>query len=227
MLELSNITKVYNQGIEPVNALRGVTLTIAAGEYLAIMGASGSGKSTLMHIIGLLDKPTSGRYVLQGRDVQGLDEDELASLRNKTIGFVFQQFNLLPTMTALENVMLPLAYAKVGKEARLTRARACLELVGLEDRFLHRPNQLSGGQQQRVSIARALVNEPRLILADEPTGALDSQTSLEIMALLKMLHDQGITIVLVTHEGEIASYAKRLIRLKDGCVLSDTVVSQI
>lgn len=209
--------------MQPVHALRGVSLKIQAGEYVAIMGASGSGKSTLMHLLGCLDRPTSGRYVLAGKEVQTLSQDELAEVRNRLIGFVFQQFNLLPRMTALENVMLPLVYAKVEPATRKERAETVLKLVGLGERMHHRPNQLSGGQQQRVSIARSLVNEPQIIVADEPTGALDSHTSAEIMTLLKELHSQGMTVILVTHDSEIASYARRLIRIKDGLIVGDTL----
>lgn len=221
MIELIDVVKVYNSGIAPVHALRGISLKIQQGEYVAIMGSSGSGKSTLMHIIGCLDRATSGQYLLSGRDTKMLSPDELAGVRNLTVGFVFQQFNLLPRMTALENVMLPLVYAAVSQIARRERAETVLKLVGLGDRMHHRPNQLSGGQQQRVSIARALVNNPQIIVADEPTGALDSQTSAEIMTLLAELHANGMTVILVTHEADIASYARRLIRLKDGLVIGD------
>lgn len=223
MIEITEIVKTYNAGMQPVHALRGVSLKIQAGEYVAIMGASGSGKSTLMHLLGCLDRPTSGRYVLAGKEVQTLSQDELAEVRNRLIGFVFQQFNLLPRMTALENVMLPLVYAKVEPATRKERAETVLKLVGLGERMHHRPNQLSGGQQQRVSIARSLVNEPQIIVADEPTGALDSHTSAEIMTLLKELHSQGMTVILVTHDSEIASYARRLIRIKDGLIVGDTL----
>jgi putative ABC transport system ATP-binding protein len=218
---LRQITRTYVAGSQPVLALRGVSLSILSGEYVAIMGSSGSGKSTLMNIVGCLDKPTSGEYIFEGEPVHTFSEDKLAEVRNRKIGFVFQQFNLLPRMNALENVMLPLIYAHVRKEQRLERAEKVLRLVGLGDRIHHRPNELSGGQQQRVSIARALVNNPSLLLADEPTGALDSHTSAEIMTLLRELHDQGMTVVLVTHEAEIAAYARRVIRFKDGEILSD------
>jgi putative ABC transport system ATP-binding protein len=225
MIELRDVTKVYSLGMQPVHALRGVNLHINAGEYVAIMGSSGSGKSTLMNIIGCLDQPSYGTYVLDKTAVDSLDEDSLATVRNRKIGFVFQQFNLLPRMTAVENVMLPLVYAGIKAEDRKNRAEKMLRLVGLGDRMHHRPNQLSGGQQQRVSIARSIVNDPSILLADEPTGALDSQTSSEIMTLLHELHTNGMTIVLVTHEPDIASHAKRLVRLKDGSVTSDTVTS--
>lgn len=221
MIHLKDITRVYDLGSEPVHALRGVSLDIAEGEYVAIMGTSGSGKSTLMNIVGCLDLPSSGVYWLDGQEVQDLDENELASVRNKKLGFVFQQFNLLPRLSAMENVMLPLVYAGVPPAERHERAEKVLRLVGLGSRMDHKPTQLSGGQQQRVSIARALVNHPAILLADEPTGALDSSTSSDIMTLFQELHDQGMTVVLVTHEADIASYAKRLIKLKDGHILSD------
>lgn len=221
MIQLQNIERIYTAGSEPVPALRGISLSVDAGEYVAIMGSSGSGKSTLMNIIGCLDLPDSGTYLLDQQEVQSLSENELALVRNKKIGFVFQQFNLLPRMTALENVTLPLVYAGMSPTERHERSSKVLQLVGLGERMEHRPSQLSGGQQQRVSIARALVNEPAVLLADEPTGALDSQTSAEIMTLLAELHANGMTIILVTHEPDIASYARRLIKLKDGMVLSD------
>lgn len=222
MIELHNITRSYMLGDEPVLALQGVSLTIEKGEYVAIMGSSGSGKSTLMNIIGCLDRPTAGKYRFDGEAVETLTEDGLAEIRNRKIGFVFQQFNLLPRMTALENVALPLIYANVPAAERSLRAEESLALVGLADRMHHRPSQLSGGQQQRVSIARALINKPSLLLADEPTGALDSHTSIEIMKLLADLHERGMSIVLVTHEPDIAAHAKRVIRLRDGHILSDT-----
>lgn len=221
IIELSDIIKTYTLGGEPLNALNGVSVKVEEGEYVAIMGASGSGKSTLMNIIGCLDKPTSGQYFLAGKAVQDCSEDELAVVRNDTIGFVFQQFNLLPRMSALKNVMLPLTYAGMPKEARQERAETVLTLVGLKDRMHHRPNQLSGGQQQRVSIARALSNHPKILLADEPTGNLDSTMAQEILALIDNLVLQGMTVVLVTHDAETANHAHRIIRVRDGKVLSD------
>ncbi len=221
IIEINNVVKTYNLGGEPLNALNGVNIKIDEGEYVAIMGQSGSGKSTLMNIIGCLDKPSSGEYILNAKPVQDCSEDELAVVRNTTIGFVFQQFNLLPRMTALKNVMLPLTYGGMAKEERLARAEEVLNLVGLKDRLHHRPTQLSGGQQQRVSIARALSNYPKILLADEPTGNLDSHMAQEIMILIDNLVLEGMTVVLVTHDGETASHAKRIIRIKDGQVLSD------
>ena len=215
--------RTYELGGQPVHALKEVDLTIGDGEFVAIMGASGSGKSTLMNIIGCLDKPSSGTYSLEGVELQYYSDDELADVRNRKIGFVFQQFNLLPRMTALENVMLPLIYGGVDRERRSERAERYLKLVGLGDRVQHRPSELSGGQQQRVSIARALVNQPQILLADEPTGALDSSTSAEIMNLLEEMHRDGLTVILVTHDQEVASYAKRVIRLKDGLVVNPEI----
>lgn len=215
--------RTYELGGQPVHALKEVDLTIGDGEFVAIMGASGSGKSTLMNIIGCLDKPSSGTYSLDGVELQYYSDDELADVRNRKIGFVFQQFNLLPRMTALENVMLPLIYGGVDRERRSERAERYLKLVGLGDRVQHRPSELSGGQQQRVSIARALVNQPQILLADEPTGALDSSTSAEIMNLLDEMHRDGLTVILVTHDQEVASYAKRVIRLKDGLVVNPEI----
>jgi putative ABC transport system ATP-binding protein len=221
LIEFRELTKVYVLGSEPVHALRGISLTIDAGEYVAVMGASGSGKSTLMNLIGCLDRPTSGEYVLAGKPVQNCDEDELAAIRNSTIGFVFQQFNLLAQLTAIENVMLPLTYAGIAKEQRRARAEHVLKLVGLSDRMNHRPSELSGGQQQRVSIARALANQPKLLLADEPTGALDSHTSADLMKLIDQFVLEGTTVVLVTHDADIASHARRIVRVKDGEIVGD------
>ena len=215
------LTKVYEMGSEQVHALRGVDLQINKGEYVAIMGPSGSGKSTLMNLIGCLDSPTGGRYYLAGRLVSELDDDELAYIRNKEIGFVFQTFNLLPRATALHNVELPLIYNGTPAEERLVRAKKALASVDLTDRMMHKPNELSGGQRQRVAIARALVNSPSILLADEPTGNLDSQTSAEIMAVFDQLHHDGQTIVIVTHEHDIAQHAHRTVTLRDGVIGSD------
>jgi putative ABC transport system ATP-binding protein len=221
LIELSGVTKTYDSGDVQVHALRGVSLSIERGEFVAIMGASGSGKSTLMNILGCLDRPTSGSYRLEGEEIGTLDRDRLAELRNGTLGFVFQSFNLLSRTSALENVELPLLYSHVTSAERRRRAEAALARVNLAERKHHHPNQLSGGQQQRVAIARALVGEPRIILADEPTGNLDSRTSVEVMALLQELGDSGITVVLVTHEPDIAAYAGRIIEMRDGRVRSD------
>ena len=221
LIFLEDVRKIYRTGEVDFPALRGVTLTIEAGEFVAIVGASGSGKSTLMNIIGCLDRPTSGRYRLDGRDVTRLGRAELAEIRNRTIGFVFQSFNLLPRMSAIENVELPLIYAGAQTKERRRRAAEALARMGLEDRIDHLPSQLSGGQQQRVAIARALVSEPKLLLADEPTGNLDSKTSLEVMALFEALVTDGITVILVTHEADIAAFAPRLITIRDGAILSD------
>ncbi len=222
LIKLKDIVKNYKVGTQIVRALRSVSLNIGKGEYVAIMGASGSGKSTLMNIIGCLDTPTSGEYSLNGNKVSSLSDDELAEIRNREIGFVFQTFNLLPRNTALENVMLPLVYAGVKKNERVKTAERILVDVGLSDRIEHRPNELSGGQRQRVAVARALVNHPSILLADEPTGNLDSKISEEIMELFAEIHRKGNTIVLVTHEEEIARHAHRIIRLKDGEIESDT-----
>jgi putative ABC transport system ATP-binding protein len=221
LIALQIVTKVFHMGDVEVRALRGVSLEVATGEFMAIRGPSGSGKSTLMNIIGCLDRPTTGRYLLDGQDVAPLDRDALASIRNRMLGFVFQSFNLLPRTSALENVELPLLYAGVGRAERNRRARLALERVGLGDRLEHTPNRLSGGQQQRVAIARALVTEPKLILADEPTGNLDSRTSVEVMALFQELGRAGITIVLVTHEPDIATFVSRVVVVRDGHVASD------
>jgi len=221
VIDIENITKDYVMGEEIVRALRGVTLQIRRNEYLAVMGPSGSGKSTLMNMLGCLDTPTSGRYEFNGRNVADMDDDELAAIRNREIGFVFQTFNLLPRATSLRNVELPLIYAGMDRESREERATQTLTDVGLGDRIQHRPNELSGGQRQRVAIARALVNNPSIILADEPTGNLDSKTGEEIMALLEDLYQRGNTIILVTHERDIAAHARRTIHLRDGVVESD------
>ena len=221
LIRLRGIEKTYTVGTQEVPAVRGVDLDVARGEYLAIMGSSGSGKSTLMNLLGCLDTPTAGHYELDGKDVSGLGEDELAAVRNGKVGFVFQTFNLLPRSTAQQNCELPLVYAGLGPTERRDRAAHALEQVGLADRMHHKPNELSGGQRQRVAIARALVNAPSLILADEPTGNLDSGTSEEIMALLGELDRGGRTLILVTHESDIAAYTRRIIRLHDGRIDSD------
>ncbi|MDW8301865.1 MAG: ABC transporter ATP-binding protein [Bacteroidia bacterium] len=222
IIRLEQICRRYVMGSEIIHALRNISLSIYKNEYVAFMGASGSGKSTLMNILGCLDTPNSGKYFLDGIDVSNMKDKELAAVRNKKIGFVFQTFNLLPRATALENVAMPLVYAGVSKSERLKRAKTVLESVGLGDRVHHKPNELSGGQRQRVAIARALVNHPSIILADEPTGNLDSKTSHEIMNLFNQLHQEGNTIILVTHEEDIARYARRIIRLKDGSIESDS-----
>jgi putative ABC transport system ATP-binding protein len=221
VIHLESIVKNYYLGSEIVEALRSVSLDINKNEYVTIMGPSGSGKSTLMNIIGCLDTPTSGTYILNNQNASKLVDNQLAEIRNKEIGFVFQTFNLLPRYSALENVMLPLVYAGVPKQERITRAKAALESVGLADRIEHKPNELSGGQRQRVSLARSMVNNPAIILADEPTGNLDSKTSIDIMALFREIHNKGNTIILVTHEENIARHANRIIRLLDGHIESD------
>ena len=221
VIELHGVTRVYGEGEHVLHALRGVDLTIGARDFVAIMGASGSGKSTLMNLLGCLDAPTAGRYLLDGEDVGTLSADRKADLRNRTLGFVFQNYSLLPRTTAIDNVALPLLYAGVRRKDVRPRARAALERVGLGDRLLHHPNQMSGGQQQRVAIARAIVTRPAVILADEPTGNLDTRTSLEIMALFQALSAEGMTIVLVTHEHDIAAFATRVVVVKDGRIASD------
>lgn len=221
ILQLRGITRDFKMGAQTVHVLKGIDLDIYKNQYVALMGPSGSGKSTLMNLLGCLDTPTSGSYVLNGSDASALDDNALAEIRNNEIGFVFQTFNLLPRSTALDNVALPLVYAGWGKEERIARAKEVLEQVGLGDRMDHKPNQLSGGQRQRVAVARALVNRPALILADEPTGNLDSKTSLEIMKLFDAIQAAGNTVVLVTHEEDIAQHAKRVIRLLDGNIDSD------
>ncbi len=227
VIDIENITKEYVMGEEIIHALRGVTLQIRRNEYLAIMGPSGSGKSTLMNMLGCLDTPTSGRYEFNGKNVSEMDGDELAAIRNREIGFVFQTFNLLPRSTSLRNVELPLIYAGIDPEEREERATQAMTKVGLADRLLHKPNELSGGQRQRVAIARALVNNPSIILADEPTGNLDSKTGEEIMALFENLYQHGNTVILVTHEADIARHARRQVHLRDGVIESDERVSAV
>lgn len=227
IIETHNISRRYVMGQEVVQALKSVSITINKGEYVAFMGPSGSGKSTLMNIVGALDTPTSGTYKLNNKDVSNMTDGELADVRNKEIGFVFQTFNLLPRSSALDNVALPLVYAGMSKSDRTERAMKVLKDVGLADRAKHRPNELSGGQRQRVAIARALVNDPSIILADEPTGNLDTKTSYDIMDLFDQLHQKGNTIIMVTHEEDIAMYAHRIVRLRDGLVESDTVNANI
>jgi putative ABC transport system ATP-binding protein len=221
IIDIKNITKLYEMGVEKLYALKGVDVKIERNEYVAIMGPSGSGKSTLMNIIGCLDTPTSGDYSLNGKDVHEMDDDELAEIRNKEIGFVFQTFNLLPRSDALHNVELPLIYSGLSKHDRIKRAEESLANVGLADRMKHKPNELSGGQRQRVAVARALVNHPSIILADEPTGNLDTKTGEEIMALFAELNKEGNTIILVTHEEDIARHANRIIKIRDGMIESD------
>ncbi len=223
IIEVKKLQKRYLMGDEVIDALKSIDLKVQKNEYLALMGPSGSGKSTLMNLIGCLDSPTSGEYILHGIDVSKMSDSELADVRNKEIGFVFQTFNLLPRMTALENVALPLVYAGVSKADREERAKKVLLEVGLADRMTHKPNELSGGQRQRVAIARALINNPAIILADEPTGNLDSKTSQEIMNIFKEIHKRGNTIIVVTHEPDIAAFADRIVRLKDGYIESDQI----
>ncbi|MEM7163303.1 MAG: ABC transporter ATP-binding protein [Bacteroidota bacterium] len=221
LIHIEGITKIYTMGEEKVKALNGVDLSIENNEYVALMGPSGSGKSTLMNMLGALDTPSSGKYWLNQQDVSILQDNELADIRNKEIGFVFQTFNLLPRYSAMENVALPLIYAGLSKSERMNRAEEVLNMVGLGDRLDHKPNELSGGQRQRVAVARALVNRPSIILADEPTGNLDSKTSYEIMALFQAIHENGNTVIIVTHEDDIAEHTHRIVRLKDGKVESD------
>lgn len=226
VISLDGIQKNYIMGEEVIQALRNITLTIHHNEYVALMGPSGSGKSTLMNVVGLLDTPTSGKYILNNQDVSRLNDNEMAVIRNKEIGFVFQTFNLMPRLTALENVALPLIYAGKNKTFREERAKEMLRAVGLEERMLHKPNELSGGQKQRVAIARALVNNPSIILADEPTGNLDSKTSFEIMGIFDQIHKNGNTVIIVTHEEDISHFAHRIVKLLDGEVHSDMINEQ-
>lgn len=227
IIETRNISKRYIMGEEVIEALKSVTISVNKGEYVAFMGPSGSGKSTLMNIIGCLDTPTNGTYILNNKDVSDMSEDELAEIRNKEIGFVFQTFNLLPRLSSLENVALPLIYAGYNKTDRTEKAMEALRSVGLGERSKHKPNELSGGQRQRVAVARALVNTPSILLADEPTGNLDTKTSYEIMELFEELHNKGNTIIMVTHEEDIARYAHRIVRLRDGLVESDVLNAEI
>ncbi|MEH7110118.1 ABC transporter ATP-binding protein [Bacillus sp. JJ1764] len=226
MIQLESITRSFSLGKEQISVLNGISLTIENGEFTAIMGPSGSGKSTLMNIIGCLDKPTTGRYLLAGVDISNYSEKELANVRNQSIGFVFQQFHLLPRLTALKNVELPMIYAGIGKEERQERAAEALMKVGLSDRMDHLPNALSGGQKQRVAIARAIVNQPKLILADEPTGALDTKTSISIMEQFNQLNKEGVTVVVVTHEPEVATYAHRTIMVRDGLIQTASAIER-
>jgi putative ABC transport system ATP-binding protein len=227
IIETNEISKRYVMGSEVIEALKSVTITIKKGEYVAFMGPSGSGKSTLMNIVGCLDTPTSGSYILNGLDVSNMSDNALAEVRNKEIGFVFQTFNLLPRQTSLENVALPLVYAGFNKADRTEKAMLALKNVGLEHRASHRPNELSGGQRQRVAVARALVNDPSILLADEPTGNLDSKTSYEIMDLFDQIHSKGNTVIMVTHEEDIAEYAHRIVRLRDGLVETDLMNANV
>mgnify|MGYP001266360478 FL=1 len=221
MIRIEDLSKVYSMGDIEVNALMDINLGIEKGEFVSVMGPSGSGKSTLMNILGCLDKPTRGKFFLDGEDVSGLDDDALAGIRNKKIGFVFQSFNLLPRMTALHNVELPMIYSGTRREKRIQMAMKALEKVNLSDRVMHQPNELSGGQRQRVAIARTLVNNPSIILADEPTGNLDSKSGEEIMEIFKLLNEEGVTILLVTHEKNIAEYSKRIVTFRDGRIIED------
>ena len=221
IISVKDLRKTYVMGADTINALKSVSIDISKNEYVALMGPSGSGKSTLMNLLGCLDTPSSGSYILNDIDVSEMSDSELAEVRNKEIGFVFQTFNLLPRMSSLENVALPLVYAGMKKDARLEKAQKALESVGLGDRMMHKPNELSGGQRQRVAVARALVNDPAIILADEPTGNLDTKTSIEIMGLFQKIHQLGNTVIIVTHEPDIAQHAHRIIRLRDGVVESD------
>lgn len=227
MIHVTKLNKTYSTGEIETVALSDISFDIKKGEFVAIMGPSGSGKSTLMHILGALDLPTSGKYILDGEDVEGLKEDELAEIRNRKIGFVFQSYNLLPRMSALKNVTLPMDYANISREEQAEKAKKYLKMVGLEDRMDHAPNQLSGGQQQRVAIARALVMDPAIVLADEPTGNLASQQSEEIMRIFQEANDKGHTVIMITHEPDIAAHAKRIITLKDGEILSDKINKQV
>lgn len=227
VIDIEHLRKTYYMGSQTVHALKDVSLQINQNEYVALMGPSGSGKSTLMNLLGCLDTPTDGKYILNNQDVSVLSDAELAQIRNKEIGFVFQTFNLLPRLSSLENVALPLVYAGLSKAERLEKARSVLDAVGLGDRVDHKPNELSGGQRQRVAVARALVNDPAIILADEPTGNLDTKTSVEIMALFEKIHNAGNTVILVTHEPDIAEHAHRVIRLRDGLVETDTLNDKV
>jgi putative ABC transport system ATP-binding protein len=221
MIELQNVSKTYRSGDGELTVLRDVSITIGEGEFVSIMGPSGSGKSTLMHIVGCLDVPTAGKYRLRGREIESMSSEELAHIRNQEIGFVFQNFHLLPRMTALRNVELPLVYGGVRRETRLARAKSLLAEVGLDERLYHMPNALSGGQKQRVAIARALANEPSILLADEPTGALDSVTGRDIMQVFHRLNEQGVTVIVITHDADVAGHAQRVIRLADGEIVGE------